>query len=108
MQKGEVYRNKRFIGTIAKGVDGYSFEYTQAYFNDPIALPIAVRFPLRVKAYTSPVLFPFFANMLSEGSTKTIQCRELHIDEKDLFTRLLKTTEHNTIGAITIKDVTAS
>ena len=27
MQKGEVYRNKRLVGTIAKGVDGYSFEY---------------------------------------------------------------------------------
>lgn len=106
MQKGEVYRNERLIGTISKGLDGYQFEYKKDYLDDPRALPISVRFPLRLETYTSPVLFPFFANMLAEGSSKIIQCRELRIDESDLFTRLLKTTENNTIGSITVKDVT--
>jgi serine/threonine-protein kinase HipA len=43
--------------------------------------------------------------MLAEGSAKTIQCKAFRIDENDLFTRLLKTTQSNTIGSITIKEV---
>ncbi|MBW6488067.1 HipA N-terminal domain-containing protein [Sulfurimonas sp.] len=50
------------------------------------------------------MLFPFFFNLLSEGNLKSMQCRELKIDEDDNFTRLLKTTQENTIGAITVEE----
>jgi len=105
MQKGEVYRNKRLVGIVSKENGEYQFIYDQGYLNDPLALPISVGLPLREDGYTSPVLFPFFANMLAEGSAKTIQCKALRIDENDLFTRLLKTTLSHTIGSITIKEI---
>jgi len=105
MQKGEVYRNERLVGIVSKENGEYQFIYDQGYLNDPLALPISVGLPLLEEGYISPVLFPFFANMLAEGSAKTIQCKALRIDENDLFTRLLKTTASNTIGSITIKEV---
>lgn len=105
MQRGEVYRNERFVGIVSKEKGEYQFIYDQGYLNDPLALPISVGLPLKDVGYTSPVLFPFFANMLAEGSAKTIQCRALRIDENDLFTRLLKTTAGDTIGSITIKEI---
>ena len=105
MQRGAVYRNKRFVGIVSKENGQYQFIYNQDYLNDPLALPISVGLPLQDVGYISPVLFPFFANMLAEGSAKTIQCKTLRIDENDLFTRLLKTTQSNTIGSITIKEV---
>lgn len=105
MQRGEVYRNAVFVGIVSKENGTYQFIYDQDYLNDPLALPISVGLPLRQEGYMSSVLFPFFANMLAEGSAKTIQCRALRIDENDLFTRLLKTTMSNTIGSITIKEV---
>lgn len=105
MQRGEVYRNERLVGIVSKENGTYHFLYNQDYLNNPLALPISVGLPLRQEGYASPVLFPFFANMLAEGSAKTIQCRALRIDENDLFTRLLKTTMSNTIGSITIKEL---
>ena len=108
MQKGEVYRNERLVGIISKENGEYHFVYDHEYLNDPLALAISVGLPLREEGYISSILFPFFANMLAEGSAKIIQCRALRIDENDLFTRLLKTTMSNTIGSITIKELIES
>lgn len=105
MQRGEVYRNAILVGIVSKENGTYQFIYNQGYLNDPLSLPISVGLPLRQEEYSSPVLFPFFANMLAEGSAKTIQCRALRIDENDLFTRLLKTTMSNTIGSVTVKEL---
>jgi len=48
----------------------------------------------------------FFYGMLAEGINKDIQCRLLKIDEEDDFTRLIKTAGEDTIGAITVKELT--
>ncbi len=50
--------------------------------------------------------FPFSTGMLAEGINKDIQCRLLKIDEKDDFTRLLKTAGDDGIGAIAVKEIT--
>jgi len=52
------------------------------------------------------IFFSFFFNLLAEGTMKEMQCRELKIDPEDHFTRLIKTTEFNTIGSITLKEIT--
>lgn len=105
MQQGNVYRNSRLIGHISKNINLYTFKYTQEYLSDSNALAISINLPLQEEPFTAIYLFPFFANMLAEGNTKTIQCREIRIDENDLFTRLLRTTETNTIGSVTVKEV---
>jgi HipA-like protein len=51
------------------------------------------------------VLFPFFFGLLAEGDDKKLQCRLLHIDENDPFTRLLKTCTTEPIGGVTVEEV---
>ena len=48
-------------------------------------------------------LFPYFYNMLSEGSNRQVQSMLHHIDENDDFGIMLATAGHDTIGAVTIK-----
>ena len=104
MQKGAVYCNGRLAGHIEKD-DVYKFIYDQEYFDDPLAPAISLTMPKSQKEYTSKVLFSFFAGLLTEGINKNIQCRLLKIDESDDFTRLLKTSGEDTIGAITVKEI---
>lgn len=83
----------------------YLFKYTSHYLQSENALSISVHFPLQEEVFSSDTLFSFFFNLLAEGAMKEMQCRELKIDPEDHFTRLIKTTEFNTIGAITLKEM---
>ncbi|WP_345985742.1 HipA N-terminal domain-containing protein [Sulfurimonas sp. HSL-1656] len=106
MQKGNVFRNGILAGEISKDSSGlYRFIYSPEYLNRDDALSISVRLPLREEAYESEYLFPFFSNMLCEGVLKELQCQKFGIDENDLFTRLLKTTSGDVIGAVTVEEV---
>jgi serine/threonine-protein kinase HipA len=106
MQKAIVYRNHVEVGILQKDDAGvYRFTYNSQYLNSEDALSISVHFPLRSDSFISSTLFSFFFNLLAEGVVKEMQCRELKIDPDDNFTRLLKTTEANTIGSITLKEV---
>ena len=106
MQEAKVYRNGDEIGLLQKDDTGlYLFQYTPHYLQSENALSISVHFPLQKEIFSSKTLFSFFFNLLAEGTIKEMQCRELKIDPGDHFTRLIKTTECNTIGAITLKEV---
>jgi len=106
MQKAEVYRNGQLIGFIQKDeFNLYQFNYTDEYLNSENSMSISVNFPLQQEPFISSLLFSFFFNLLAEGAVKDIQCRELKIDPDDHFSRLLKTTESNTIGSITLKEI---
>ena len=48
---------------------------------------------------------PIFANLLSEGVNKKMQCRMLKIDENDYFGLLLATAREDSIGPLTIKEI---
>jgi HipA-like protein len=107
MSSGLVYYNGRLAGEVIKNrTDDYRFIYEDTYFSDPFAPPISLTLLKNRKEHQSDLLFAFFAGLLAEGVNKDIQCRLLKIDEQDDFTRLLKTTGENTIGAITIKEKT--
>ena len=81
----------------------YIFRYDEDYLFNSELRAISLAFPKRKEEYVSDELFPFFFNMLSEGSNKALQCRTLKIDENDSFGLLLATAKHDTIGAITIQ-----
>jgi serine/threonine-protein kinase HipA len=55
--------------------------------------------------YHSKHLFPFFYNMLPEGSNKQVVCRFWRIDEDDYFGLLLTTAKNDTIGAVTVSTI---
>lgn len=106
MQKGEVYYNKILAGILEKhGPEDYRFTYDDGYYDNSAMPSISLTLPKKQKMHTSSQLFSFFAGLLSEGINKKIQCRLLRIDEDDDFTRLLKTANLDTIGAITIREI---
>ncbi|SEV90675.1 serine/threonine-protein kinase HipA [Chitinophaga sp. YR573] len=107
MQKGEVYSNGVLAGYLEKRApDDYYFIYDDNYLADTSLPAVSLTLPKSNNQYRSNVLFPFFAGLLSEGINKSIQCRLLRIDEDDDFTRLLRTACEDTIGAITVKEIT--
>lgn len=108
MRKAEVYCHDILAGTLTEEVPGknYTFIYNKVYLSDPSHEPISLTMPLTTTPYKSEYLFPFFTNMLPEGANRKIVCRSWRLDEKDFFGLLLKIATFDTIGAVTVKDIT--
>lgn len=107
MKKAHVYQRGRLAGVLEKSDDArYRFTYAHDYIEDPSTLPISLTLSKRGEPFESETLFPFFFGLLSEGSTKTIQCRTLKIDEQDHFELLLSTGE-DCIGSVSVVRVQA-
>jgi serine/threonine-protein kinase HipA len=90
-------------GGIDEDDEGYLFRYDPLYFADAAMPDISATLPKTQREYRSKVLFPFFFGLLAEGAQKERQCRELHIDENDHFTRLVETSAFGAIGAVYVK-----
>jgi HipA-like protein len=106
MAKAEIYNNGVLAGNLEKrGPEDYLFIYENNYWSDASLPSISLTLPKTQQTWRSSALFPFFAGLLAEGINKDIQCRLLKIDERDDFTRLLKTAGEDTIGAITVKEI---
>ncbi len=106
MRKAEIYRNDILAGTLTETEGGaYVFTYDSTYFNDKTKPGISLTLPKIQSEYTSKHLFPFFYNMLSEGTNREVQSKQLKIDEHDFFGLLLATAQYDTIGAITVKQI---
>lgn len=103
-QKAVVYYNNKVAGYLSKVNGKYAFRYDEDYLSEEDYPSISLSLPKRVQPYESDKLFAFFYGLLAEGDNKEIQCRKLRIDERDHFTRLIKTAAENTIGAITVKE----
>lgn len=105
-QSAEVYNNGVLAGLLEKTEKGvYVFRYDSQYRNSSETSAISLTLPKKQQVYQSSMLFPFFFGLLSEGVNKQTQCRLLKIDENDHFTLLLKTANTDTIGSITIKEL---
>jgi len=105
MHQANVYCRGILAGVLAKDQAGYRFQYVPEYLGRPKCPAISLSFPKQEAAFESAVLFPFFFGLLAEGENKALQCRILQIDEADHFTRLLKTCTTETIGGVTIREV---
>ena len=109
MKQGKVFNNNTVAGIISKlDDDSYEFEYDELYYMDSSKPAISLTLPKTQKKYTSTFLFPFFFNLLSEGSNKKLQSIYLKIDEEDHFTFLLKTATHETVGAIRVEEIVSN
>lgn len=103
MRKGKVYNNNIEAGTIKELEDrSFVFEYEANYLTNTKMPAICLNMPKQNEPYTNPTLFPFFYSLLSEGANKKMQSIQLKIDEEDAFGFLLKTSAHETIGAIRV------
>lgn len=106
MRKLAIYKNKEYAGTlIEENREKYVFKYDEAYYSDTSKAAVSLTLPKSQQEYHSPVLFPFFFNMLSEGVNRQLQSRMLKIDEQDHFGLLSATAQYDTIGAVTVKPI---
>jgi HipA-like protein len=106
MRKAEIYRNDILAGILTETDSGtYVFTYDSTYFSDKSKPGISLTLPKKQSEYTSEYLFPFFYNMLSEGTNRVVQSKQLKIDEHDFFGLLLATAQCDTIGPITVKEI---
>lgn len=107
MRKAAIYRNGVLAGTLTEQDDRkqYDFRYDNAYYADGAQPPVSLTLPKTQQEYQCGHLFPFFANMLSEGANRSAQSRNLRIDERDDFGLLLATAQTDTIGAVTAKPI---
>ena len=98
----EVLYNGLVAGILRRTSTGFVFRYQSDYLLSAHP-PISLTLPKQAAAFVAPVLFAFFAGLLAEGTARDLQCRTLHIDENDYFTRLLLTAHSETIGAVTVR-----
>lgn len=106
MRQAQVFSNGVLAGMLAETDSGkYIFCYNDSFLIDEKQTAISLSFPKSQRKFSSETLFPFFFNMLSEGTNKAIQCQTLKIDENDAFGLLLATAHTDTIGAVIVKKI---
>ena len=106
MRRAIILYKKVEAGILTQSDDGsFTFRYHDQWFESKDSPAISLTLPKNQQEYHSEFLFPFFYNMLPEGSNKQNICFELRIDPKDYFGLLLTTAKYDTIGAIQVKEI---
>jgi HipA-like protein len=80
----------------------FIFKYLDHWLINDSKPSISLTLPKNKKEFHSKHLFPFFYNMLPEGSNKQVACKLNKIDKDDYFGLLLTTTKFDNIGAIRV------
>jgi len=80
----------------------FTFKYAGSWISNDSKPAISLTLPKSQQEYHSEFLFPFFYNMLPEGSNKQVVCKLNRLDIDDYFGLLLTTAKSDNIGAITI------
>lgn len=104
MRQLSVFLNDIKVGQLTEQLPGkgYQFVYDPMYVTGDFP-HVSVTLPKTVTPYESDTLFPFFANMLPEGTLRRVVCREHHVDENDLFGILCAMADADSIGAVNLK-----
>ncbi len=90
-------------GILMQEDDGtFTFYYHSLWLADSTKPGISLTLPKTRDAYHSSFLFPFFYNMLPEGSNKQLACKLNRLDTSDHFGLLLTVAKIDTIGAVTV------
>jgi HipA-like protein len=104
MRQATVFFKGQEAGTLTQPDDGsFVFQYADSWVDDDSKPPISLTLPKTKLAYRSPFLFPFFYNLLPEGSNKQVVCQLNRIDRNDNFGLLLTIAANDTIGAVTVR-----
>lgn len=103
MRSAKILFRGEHAGTLLQDSNGaFEFHYNKEWVEDSSKPAISLTLPKRIEAYQSEYLFPFFYNMLPEGSNKQVVCHLNRIDINDYFGLLLTIAKSDTIGAVTI------
>jgi HipA-like protein len=106
MKQANVYKNGILVGVLTQhSPSSYTFVYDDVYYANQALPAVSLTLPKSQKEYAADHLFPFFFNMIAEGVNRSLQARQLRIDEEDYFSFLLATAQSNTIGSVTLKEI---
>jgi len=103
MRKAKVLYKNEEAGILLQHDDGsFTFQYKDSWMLDITKPAISLTLPKSQQTYQSDFLFPFFYNMLPEGSNKQIVCKLNKLDTNDHFGILLTTAKNDNIGAVRV------
>ena len=109
MRQVKVYFKREAAGLLTQHDDGsFTFHYDKLWLENPNKLAISLTMSKTQAVYKSEHLFPFFYNMLPEGTNKETVCRLMRIDKNDYFGLLMHTAQYDTIGAVTIQKINST
>ncbi len=104
MRKAKVLFKNDEAGILKQHDDGsFSFRYQDEWIANNSKQSISLTLPKIEKEFHSKYLFPFFYNMLPEGSNKQVVCKLNRIDREDHFGLLMSTAKNDSIGAVTVR-----
>jgi HipA-like protein len=102
MRKASVLYKNEEAGILEQKDDGsFSFQYQTSWI-DSSKPAISLTLPKTKVGFQSQNLFPFFFNMLPEGSNKQMVCKLNRIDQDDYFGLLMITAKNDSIGAVRV------
>ncbi len=103
MRSAKILFKDEESGVLTQQDDGaFTFQYHDAWLADSNKPNISLTLPKSTKVFHSNYLFPFFYNMLPEGSNKQVVCKLNRIDQTDYFGLLMTTAKYDSIGAIRV------
>jgi serine/threonine-protein kinase HipA len=106
MRAAKIFFKGQESGVLTQQDDGtFTFQYNSSWVDDRGKPAISLTLPKIVEPYQSRYLFPFFYNMLPEGSNKQVACQLNRVDETDYFGLLLTIAKTDTIGAVTVSKI---
>ena len=103
MRSATILYKEEEAGVLIQHDDGsFTFRYHDAWVKDIGKPSISLTLHKTHQEYKSPYLFPFFYNILPEGSNKEMVCKYMRIDADDYFGLLMITAKTDSIGAIRV------
>jgi len=103
MRNAKILFKNEEAGILTQHDDAsFSFRYHDDWVTDNNKQSISLTLPKTQKDFHSKYLFPFFYNMLPEGSNKQVVCTLNRIDREDHFGLLMITAKNDSIGAVRI------
>jgi serine/threonine-protein kinase HipA len=103
MRKAKILFKDEEAGVLTQHDNGsFTFRYHDSWMADPTKPGISLTLPKKKQEFHSEFLFPFFYNMLPEGSNKEVVCRYNRIDRDDYFGLLMITAKSDSIGAVRV------
>jgi serine/threonine-protein kinase HipA len=103
MKRGKVKIHNALVGHVWQDENGYWFEYSDAYYKNPVHGPVSQTLPVEVKTYhDNKSMLAFFDGLIPEGWLLDIALNNWKINEKDRM-ELLLTVCKDCIGAVSIE-----
>ncbi len=106
MRQAKILFRTEDAGILIQHDNGsYTFQYNEMWLADTHKPPISLTFPKKKRMFQSNYFFPFFFNMLPEGSNKELICKYNRIDLDDYFSLLMSIAKGDNIGAVSVENI---